>query len=85
MKTLGVDPILWTVSLRCFLHGMYQLELDLPVFHCEPRLGVLGGHTDQAGDPHPEQGPRAAGRDGRRGNEGSGAHGFTSARWARGS
>ena len=25
---LGVDPIWWTVSLRCFLHGVYQLEFD---------------------------------------------------------
>ncbi|MGD0838412.1 MAG: hypothetical protein ABSB49_17380, partial [Polyangia bacterium] len=27
----GVDPIWWTVSLRCFLHGLYQLEFDRAV------------------------------------------------------
>ena len=29
LTRVGVDPIWWTVSLRCCsLHGMYQLELD---------------------------------------------------------
>jgi putative transposase len=30
-KTTGVDPIWWTVSLRCFLNGLYQLEFDRAV------------------------------------------------------
>ena len=35
----------------------------LPVLHCQDDLGVLGHHAEEGGHPHPEDRPRAAGKD----------------------
>ena len=40
-KRLGVDPVWWTVFLRCFLHGMHQLELERAAV-VERRVATLG-------------------------------------------
>ena len=37
----GVDPVWWTVFLRCFLHGMHQLEFERAAV-VERRVATLG-------------------------------------------
>ncbi|MDZ7599654.1 MAG: hypothetical protein U5J82_15550 [Desulfobacterales bacterium] len=54
--------------LRDVVHGAAAhvafFVLD-PVLHGQNRFPIFGGHADQAGDPHPEQGSRSTGGNGR--------------------
>ncbi len=58
---LGAEPLLQVV------HGAARhlaVGVLLAIFHRQQALGILGGHAEQGGHPHPEQGTRAAQLDG---------------------
>lgn len=68
MRLLACGNLLGTHALLNVVEGATQrmpVLIDLTVLYRQKTLGVLGGHAEQGGHEHPEEGARTASHNGR--------------------